>query len=79
MAFAALARGSSVREAVDGRFVKLLISAGFGSYIACLVCLFPFAILAFFIDLLPLWPAYIYSAFLTAWILIPRICHKPLL
>ena len=69
MAFAALARGSSVREAVDGRFVKLLISAGFGSYIACLVCLFPFAILAFFIDLLPLWPAYIYSAFLTAWIL----------
>ncbi len=66
MALAVLSRGRSIREALDGQSVKLLISAGFGRYVACLVCLIPVVFLAFFIDLLPLWMAYIYSAFLTA-------------
>ncbi|NLT15558.1 MAG: hypothetical protein GXY05_14595, partial [Clostridiales bacterium] len=68
MALTALARGHGVREAVDGRFIKLLISAGFGRYVAALVCIFPFAALSLFTDLLPLWLAVICCAFISGWL-----------
>ncbi|HPX70125.1 MAG TPA: hypothetical protein PLO47_00115 [Bacillota bacterium] len=68
MALLVLSRGGCVREALDGRFVKILISACFGRYLASLLSLIPLAFLALFIDLMPLWLAYIYCAFLSAWI-----------
>lgn len=69
MALAHLAHGGTISAALDARLIKRLISAAFGRYIAALLMLAPFIFFMLFSDLFGLVLAYIYGAFITAWLL----------
>lgn len=69
MALAHVARGGTITEALDARLVKRLISAAFGRYLVSLLMIFPFILLMLLGDLMSLTLAYIYGAFITAWLL----------
>jgi hypothetical protein len=67
MAMSVLAKGGTITEALDWRFVKLLISAAFGRYIVSMLVLLFFVILTLFTGYMNFFIAWAYSGLITAW------------